>query len=194
MSLIARIRRRPDPALPPYVNESVTRRIEREHGVDAETAQRWFDEARRFLEVCARSREVHSPPELADHAWHAFVLHTRDYAEYCRHRFGRFVHHQPMEGSDPAAYARAYYAVEDRFGPPDPEVWPRPALSRAGLRAAEGERPRRRPRSGASAAHGAYGGGAGCGGGGHGGAGCGGSSCGGGSCGGGGCGGGCGGG
>jgi len=105
MSLIDRILNRTDPSLPPYVNDSVTRRIQREHGVDAGTAQRWLDEARKFLEVCARSRRVHSPPELADHAWHAFVLHTRDYEAYCRARFGRF--HQPMEGSDPEAYARA---------------------------------------------------------------------------------------
>ena len=42
-----------------------------------------------------------------DKAWHAFLLHTRDYEAYCRERFGRMIHHQPG-APDPAAYRRAY--------------------------------------------------------------------------------------
>jgi len=51
-----------------------------------------------------------SPPEPVDKAWHAFVLHTRDYEAYCRERFGRVIHHQPAEAPDPEAYRRAYAA------------------------------------------------------------------------------------
>jgi len=120
---------RPKPP-PEYRNDSVVGRIQREHDVDEATVRRWFEEALKFLDVCARSRDPLSRSVAVDHAWHAFILHTRDYEAYCRRRFGRLVHHQPLDGADDAAYARAYFAVADRFGKPDPEVWPHPAITR----------------------------------------------------------------
>jgi uncharacterized membrane protein YgcG len=182
MSLIDRILNRPAEPPPPYRNPSVLRRIEREHGVDGETAERWLDEALKFLDACERSTRPLAPPEAVDHAWHAFILHTYDYAVYCRDRFRRFIHHRPMEGADPAAYARAYYAVEDRFGPPDPSVWPPPRVGR--LEARGDVRSGRRRGDAAAGGYGGCGGAAACGSGG------GGSCGGGGGCGGGGCGGG----
>jgi len=32
---------------------------------------------------------------VIDEVWHAFILHTREYAEFCQSIFGRFVHHAP---------------------------------------------------------------------------------------------------
>ena len=54
--------------LPSHWNSSVVERIERDAGVDGDTARSRFAE----MLVCL------------DLAWHAFILHTRDYESYCR--------------------------------------------------------------------------------------------------------------
>jgi hypothetical protein len=48
-----------------------------------------------FLAACAASDRPLSPSPLIDDFWHAFVLRTAAYAEFCDQQFGKFVHHQP---------------------------------------------------------------------------------------------------
>jgi uncharacterized membrane protein YgcG len=116
-----------------YSNESVVKRIQLDAGVDRETARAWFTEMLVFLDLVAGSKEFISPPGPVDVAWHAFILHTRDYEAYCRERFGRVIHHEPTGVPDPEAYRRAY---ERRalHGPVDGAVWAVPA----GMAAADG--------------------------------------------------------
>ena len=42
-------------------------------------------------------------PEILriDDMWHIFILHTRDYAEFCHRYFGRFIHHEPLPPDPP---------------------------------------------------------------------------------------------
>jgi hypothetical protein len=35
------------------------------------------------------------PSQAADELWHEFILHTREYAAFCRKAFGRMLHHTP---------------------------------------------------------------------------------------------------
>lgn len=35
------------------------------------------------------------PSTAVDEAWHEFILITRAYADFCRHAFGRYLHHAP---------------------------------------------------------------------------------------------------
>lgn len=53
-----------------------------------------FFELEEFLARAAYATQIPTKKVL-DEAWHTFILHTRDYAEYCSNRFGRFVHHIP---------------------------------------------------------------------------------------------------
>ena len=57
--------------------------------------RRWW--SRRWLRVaCALHPGDHlSPSEMVDAGWHAFLLHTREYAEFCARVAGRFIHHRP---------------------------------------------------------------------------------------------------
>lgn len=49
-----------------------------------------------------------SPSPQVDVGWHAFVLHTRDYMEFCTRVAGRFIHHTPTAGAEePGASAAA---------------------------------------------------------------------------------------
>jgi hypothetical protein len=123
-----------------YSNSSVIDRIVREEGVDTETARRWFDEMLVFLDMAAESDELISPPKQVDKAWHAFLLHTRDYEAYCKERYGRVIHHQPTAEPDPDAYRRAYERRTAMDTPVDPLMWAVPAgIATGGFVAQENE-------------------------------------------------------
>ena len=38
---------------------------------------------------------VSMPSQVADDLWHEFILYTRNYEQFCRGAFGRFLHHTP---------------------------------------------------------------------------------------------------
>ena len=40
-------------------------------------------------------RHVSMPSQVADDLWHEFILYTKHYEVFCRHAFGRFMHHTP---------------------------------------------------------------------------------------------------
>ena len=118
---------------PTYWNSSVVERIQRDAGVDREAAGALWAEMLLFLDMVAVSKEFVSPPPAVDVAWHAFLLHTRDYEAYCRERYGRIIHHQPTGAPDPQAYRRAYEARSAANAPVDQAIWPVPvAISTQG--------------------------------------------------------------
>jgi hypothetical protein len=54
---------------------------------------------RQYFRLCARSRlkRVAMPSRVVDAMWHAWILDTRAYANFCKLAFGRFLHHTPAE-------------------------------------------------------------------------------------------------
>lgn len=60
-----------------------------------EKADRGVGQMLAFLAACDYADRPLSPSPLVDDFWHAFLLHTKAYAEFCEQRFGRFLHHQP---------------------------------------------------------------------------------------------------
>ena len=104
--------------------DAVVRRIAKEHRVRRSTARRWFEEMVRFLDLCHASPGGLSPSKKVDKAWHEFLLFTREYEEFCRERYGSFIHHDPSESADPAAYEATRDAYAARFGPPPSRIWP----------------------------------------------------------------------
>ena len=96
----------------------------------ATRARTYFNEMLIFLDMVADSKQFISPPEAVDVAWHAFILHTRDYEDYCRERYGHVIHHQPTGEPDPHAYKLAYDR-RAQAGPVDNSVWIAPAAGGA---------------------------------------------------------------
>lgn len=81
----------------------LTNRIVKEENVDLALAERIMDQALGFLRLCAETTgKSFSPSPLVDIGWHAFILYTREYAEFCDRVAGRFIHHTPFdeEGAD----------------------------------------------------------------------------------------------
>lgn len=62
---------------------------------------------RQFFAVAmeARGRRVSMPSQAVDEAWHAFILSTREYRDFCRQVLGRFLHHVPAEAMVTPTYA-----------------------------------------------------------------------------------------
>lgn len=78
-----------------YVPEHVVKYFAVRNAIPLPDAREVFSQLDDFLSSATTSRKV--PSVELDEAWHIFLLHSIDYAEYCMSRFGRFIHHVPHE-------------------------------------------------------------------------------------------------
>ena len=102
--------------------------------LDSSQEHQVFEGLRDYFILCAQAggRFVSMPSQVADDAWHAFILHTRTYQDFCNKAFGRFLHHTPAEAMSTQTLAtegiqrawRLACALE-RINPKQPERLPR---------------------------------------------------------------------
>lgn len=121
-----------------WVHESLfdrlATRIVRDHELPRSMAERIMDQAIAFLVASAANPlEQLAPSELVDIGWHTFILHTRDYREFClRITHGSFIDHVPTEDGDPrgrgeqarSTLTRTLCAILDCGLAIDGELWP----------------------------------------------------------------------
>lgn len=111
----------------PALFARLSARVTADEDVDAGTADRIVGQALAFLQVCALNPDARlAPSKTVDAGWHAFLLHTRGYSEFCHRIAGRFIHHRPDEGDneDGAAAVEATVAAMRAAGlPVDAELW-----------------------------------------------------------------------
>ncbi len=114
----------------PEVTDRLTRRTDHPD-IDEATARRIVGQAAGFIAASGQQPgQSLAPSKLVDFGWHAFILHTVDYARFCERVVGHFVHHAPTDEADQlpgdpsatgertlAAIAAAGYTV-------DLELWP----------------------------------------------------------------------
>ncbi|MGC5400570.1 glycine-rich domain-containing protein [Streptomyces sp. DT20] len=83
-----------------------------------------------FLAAGAYSDTPLSPSPLIDDFWHAFLLHTQAYQNFCSGTIGKFVHHQPgfldkeEHGGGKALRARTVDAIVTAGFVIDMAFWP----------------------------------------------------------------------
>jgi hypothetical protein len=125
----------------PALFDRLTARITSEHGTTPEFSARVMEQALAYLRACAADPGAAlAPSPSVDLGWHAFILHTREYAEFCHRVAGRFIHHVPEGGAgSPEASARPYAtttrAIRAAGLPVDDELWsstPPPRCSNGG--------------------------------------------------------------
>lgn len=58
------------------------------------------------ISLRARGQRLGMPSQAVDMLWHEFILHTRNYQQFCRQAFGRFLHHTPAAGMASAGEQR----------------------------------------------------------------------------------------
>ncbi|GAB1516351.1 glycine-rich domain-containing protein [Actinophytocola sp. KF-1] len=118
--------------VPSMLFDRLVRRTVADDHLDQDLAERVVDQALAFLAACARNTSAPlAPSELVDLGWHAFLLHTRDYAGFCEDIAGRFLHHVPIEpdavGAPESArdtIRRTIEAIENAGFTVDPDLWP----------------------------------------------------------------------
>lgn len=97
--------------------------------------QRILDQALAFLGTSATAAQPLGPSDLVDIGWHAFILHTVDYAAFCDRVAGRFVHHVPddeqSQGTTPPTIPTSLAGTVAAIGAAgfviDAGLWPRAA-------------------------------------------------------------------
>jgi hypothetical protein len=113
--------------------DRLAHRIVTEEQLPRDLAERIVEQALAFLAACARNTGAPvAPSELVDIGWHTFILHTRDYANFCDRIAGRFLHHVPTEDGERAATGEAAHAtlmrtvaaIERAGYAVDPALWP----------------------------------------------------------------------
>ena len=94
-----------------------------------EEAHVLFRELKRFFLVSDACYPQRIPmfSRRVDVAWHQFVLFTRDYSDFCKRFFHRYLHHQPNWNDDGGAELLGFEAFaaiyESLFGECPPVVW-----------------------------------------------------------------------
>ncbi|MFG2952948.1 glycine-rich domain-containing protein [Streptomyces sp. NPDC048291] len=99
--------------------------------ISSETARRIVGRAAAFVAASGRQPgQSLAPSKPVDYGWHAFILHTVDYAEFCDQVAGRFVHHVPTAddyqapGEAQSARERTVAAITAAGYTVDPDLWP----------------------------------------------------------------------
>jgi len=108
-----------------YRNEDVLTRYMADSGKNRAEAEAAWTAFLQFMGVCMfKSDRVTATPTV-DGIWHAFLLHTKQYANFCDTYMGGFVHHEPTSDEDSG---RDYYSsrayAQKIFGELDPHDWP----------------------------------------------------------------------
>ncbi|NUK07551.1 hypothetical protein HRW18_05885 [Streptomyces lunaelactis] len=95
--------------------------------MDRSRAERVMDQALAFIDMAGHRTDVPlSPSRKVDPGWHAFILHSHEYADFCHRRFGAFLHHNPLKGQrlrDGVAIKRTVRAIEEMGYVVDHELW-----------------------------------------------------------------------
>ncbi|MFG2114840.1 glycine-rich domain-containing protein [Streptomyces sp. NPDC048718] len=68
-----------------------------EYGMELPLAEAVMDQGLAFLWTMGSTGkgDVMAPSRQVDPAWHTFMLHSQEYAQWCEKNFGRFLHHAP---------------------------------------------------------------------------------------------------
>ena len=111
-----------------YENPDVVERIAREHQMDMAQAESIFRDTLRFLYLAGATDAKHiAPTKNIDIGWHAFLMYTRDYAQFCEANFGKFIHHAPRRRGDAPAtvnsLAITFELARRVFGPGLSDNW-----------------------------------------------------------------------
>jgi hypothetical protein len=98
-----------------------------------EEAEALFTEVKRYIVICAldKTKSWHMYSLRIDECWHQFILFTRQYMEFCRDYFSRYIPHSPSNAPEvktvkPVAkttfedFTRRY---EELFGAPPSDIW-----------------------------------------------------------------------
>lgn len=86
-----------------YEHPDLIERLIQKFELTREQAEDAFMDMKQYLYLAGTRRGGDFSPqsEIVDEAWHNFMLFSLDYQNFCMKYFGRFIHHQPFNSSQP---------------------------------------------------------------------------------------------
>ncbi|GAA2302292.1 hypothetical protein GCM10010402_71590 [Actinomadura luteofluorescens] len=121
--------------------------VARRQEVTLAYAERMVEQMLVWLKAVADNPQVRlAMDESVDPAWHAFILHSQDYAEFCERMYGRYLHHVPpgldasmsreeVERTMPALHATGYLVDAEFWVGAKPCCPPNPCVVSVGPKA-----------------------------------------------------------
>lgn len=107
-----------------YANPDLVQRFARTKGLAINEAERYFRECKKMLILMGSMKDPFSPSQPLDEIWHHFILHTREYEEYCKTYIGRFLHHNPTDVPYVESRTRMLGIAKMLFKEIDVALWP----------------------------------------------------------------------
>jgi hypothetical protein len=110
--------------------DQVIARLMRKLQWDQEYAEQVVGEYRRYMALAALyPGESHAPSPLVDEVWHAHLMFTRDYRDFCYLLTSEFIDHCPGRGGEDVerlnvAYDTTLARYREQFGEPPTNIWP----------------------------------------------------------------------
>ena len=79
---------------------SLKEKFKQKYQLSEDGIQKVFIALKDFFFFCTDNHWHPMPSKVVDDAWHEFILHTKEYQDFCEGAFGRFLHHTPAEAFD----------------------------------------------------------------------------------------------
>ena len=96
---------------------NVLNRLVRVEGWPVKAAKTGIALYRNFLYLVAKYPNMLLPPsQEMDEVWHAHILHTRDYRNFCQNTFGRYIDHDPSDHKLDAPFENMQRLYKAEFG------------------------------------------------------------------------------
>ena len=93
-----------------YQNDRLLNKFRTLFDVSVDESRDIFIEMKKWLWICNKRKSdlrsknlpngsrplvIHSGMVIVDELWHAFILHTQEYQDFCAKNFGELIHHSP---------------------------------------------------------------------------------------------------
>lgn len=117
----------------PFTTDVESALVERYRHLGKSQVERILTGLRTYIRLSeiAGTRTLAMPSQAVDVAWHAFILNTPAYAEFCHRALGRFLHHIPAEAMESPTQAQDSIkrtwnlaCVEEEIDPMAPDALP----------------------------------------------------------------------
>ena len=108
-----------------YRNERVIARYVEDNGGTYEEAEEVYEAMLQYLAVAAITKGKRTPSKVIDEMWHAFILHMKDYRDFCEAHLRQIIYHDPAEDDNGYKfYPIARRCAQALFGELSERAWP----------------------------------------------------------------------
>ena len=109
-----------------YENHDVVNRLMVQQKCALEEAQEAWVAWKQFAATAYFMKGRKTTSRYVDEIWHIFILHIRQYAEFCEKYWGGyFMHHEPSSDDlSPSYYEKTHDFATQIFGTLNEKIWP----------------------------------------------------------------------